>query len=751
MDIKAVLSQMTVAEKAALCCGKNFWHLNGVERLGIPSVMVTDGPCGLRKQADSGDHLGLNESVTAISFPTGSCVASSYDDELMNALGVTLAEECQAEDVAVILGPALNIKRSPLCGRNFEYMSEDPYLSGKLSASYIRGVQSKNVGVSPKHFAVNNQETRRMSCSSNLDERTFREIYLPGFETVVKESDPWTIMCCYNKINGVYGAANNYLLNDILRKEWGFNGYVVTDWGAIKERVECLKAGTDLEMPGTGPANIERIVKAVEDGSLTMEELDTAAGRIIDITMRYVENRQPDTKFDYERDHEFARNAAAESMVLLKNDGVLPLKKDQKIAFIGKYAEAPRFQGGGSSHVNSYKVTGAVEAAKGLDVTYAQGYITEKDETQPELLAEAVETAKNAEAAVIFIGLPDVLESEGFDRKNLDLPACQIEVINEVAKVQKNIAVVVHCGGNIVMPWLDKAGAVLYAYLGGEAVGAAVCDLIFGDKNPSGKLAETFPLKLEDNPSYLNFPGEGNNVNYAEGIFVGYRYYDKKKMEVLFPFGYGLSYTTFEYSDLKVSADEINDTDTLTVTATVENTGNVFGKEAVQLYVRNAECETARPVRELKGYAKVALKPGEKKEVTFTLDKRSFAYYNVEAKDWVVPTGLYGIEIGKSSRDIVLTADVKVNSTTVIKHVYTLDSLMGQLMADPKGVAFLSQMAGDSPFASLIGGAAASGEAPEMLGMDVMAMIRDMPLRTLFSFAGLGEEQMQGVIMMLNS
>ncbi len=751
MDIKNILSQMTVEEKAALCCGKDFWHLNGVERFGVPSVMVTDGPCGLRKQSDSADHLGLNASVTAISFPTGSCVASSYDDELMNKLGVTLAEECQAEDVAVILGPALNIKRSPLCGRNFEYMSEDPYLSGKLSASYIRGVQSKNVGTSPKHFAANNQETRRMSISSNVDERTLREIYLPGFETVVKESDPWTIMCCYNKINGIYGANHKYLLTDILRDEWGFNGYVMTDWGAIKDRVEGLKAGTDLEMPSTGPANIERIVKAVEDGKLTMEELDKAAGRILDVTMRYVENRQPDTKFDYEADHEFARNAAAESMVLLKNNNVLPLKKDQKVAFIGKYAEAPRFQGGGSSHVNSYKVTGAVEAAQGLNVTYAQGYITEKDETQPELLAEAVEAAKNAEAAVIFIGLPDILESEGFDRQNLDLPACQIEVIDEVAKVQKNIAVVVHCGGNIVMPWIDKVGAVLYAYLGGEAVGAATCDLLFGDKNPSGKLAETFPLRLEDNPSYLNFPGSMTDVDYAEGIYVGYRYYDKKKMDVLFPFGFGLSYTNFEYSDIKVSADEINDVDGLTVTATIENVGDVFGKEIVQLYVRNGETDIGRPIRELKGYTKVALNPGEKKEVTFTLDKRSFAYYNVQAKDWVVPTGVYGIEIGKSSREIALSADVKVNSTAVIKHTYTLDSLMGEVLADPKAMQVFAQMAANSPFGSMIGGMASSGEKTEMLGMDVMAMVRDMPLRTIFGFAGLADEQIAGIIMMFNS
>lgn len=751
MDIKTVLSQMTVEEKAALCCGKDFWHLNGIERFGVPSVMVTDGPCGLRKQADAADHLGLNASVTAVSFPTGSCVASSYDDELMNALGVTLAEECQAEDVAVILGPALNIKRSPLCGRNFEYMSEDPYLSGKLSASYIRGVQSKNVGTSPKHFAANNQETRRMSISSNVDERTFREIYLPGFETVVKESDPWTIMCCYNKINGVYGANNKYLLTDILRDEWGFNGYVMTDWGAIKDRVEGLKAGTDLEMPGTGPANVQRIIKAIESGALTMEELDKAAGRILDITMRYVENRQPDTKFDYERDHEFARNAAAESMVLLKNEGVLPLKKDQKIAFIGKYAEAPRFQGGGSSHVNSYKVTGAVEAAKDFNVTYAQGYITEKDETQPELLAEAVETAKNAEAAVIFIGLPDILESEGFDRKNLDLPACQIEVINEVAKVQKNIAVVVHCGGNIVMPWIDKVDAVLYAYLGGEAVGLAECDLLFGDKNPSGKLAETFPLRLEDNPSYLNFPGSMTDVDYAEGIYVGYRYYDKKKMDVLFPFGFGLSYTSFEYSDIKVSANEINDTDSLTVTAKIKNTGSVFGKEVVQLYVRNGETDIGRPIRELKGYAKVALNPGEEKEVSFTLDKRSFAYYNVEAKDWVAPTGVYGIEIGKSSREIVLSADVKVNCTTVIKRTYTLDSLMGEVMADPKAMQVFMQMAAASPFGSMVGGMASGEASPEMLGMDVMAMIRDMPLRTLFGFVGLTDEQIGGILMLLNS
>ncbi len=534
MDVKQLVSQMTLEEKAKFCSGADFWHVEGLERLGIPSVMVTDGPCGLRKQAGESDHLGLNASVKAISYPTGSCVACSFDRELLKESGEYLGDECQAEDVAVLLGPAVNIKRSPLCGRNFEYFSEDPYLAGELSAAYINGVQSKNVGTSLKHFAANSQEHRRMTSSSEVDERTLREIYLPAFEKSIKQAKPWTVMCSYNKLNGVFASENHRLLTEILRDEWGFDGAVMSDWGAVNDRVKGVPAGMDLEMPGPGNGNTEKLIAAVKAGEMKESDLDTAVERILDFVFKYTENRKPDTKFDYEGHHEKARQMAAESMVLLKNDGILPLKKDEKAAFIGKFANEPRFQGGGSSHVNSYKVSGSVEAAKEYGVIYAQGYDTKSQEPDEGLIAEAVKTAKEAGAAVVFIGITDAMESEGFDRADMKIPACQQKLLEEVIKVQPNTIVVVECGSAIEMPWIDDVRGVLYAYLGGEAVGPAVVDLLYGEKNPCGKLAETFPLRLEDNPSYLYYLGEGDRTEYREGIFVGYRYYDKKDLPVLF-------------------------------------------------------------------------------------------------------------------------------------------------------------------------------------------------------------------------
>lgn len=745
MDVKSIIAKLSLEQKAKMCSGSSFWTLEPVEEAGIPAVTVTDGPCGLRKQLDVGDHLGLNASIKAVSYPTGSCVASSFDRELLRSLGETLGDECQAEDVAVILGPAANIKRSPLCGRNFEYFSEDPYITGELSASYINGVQSKNVGVSLKHFCANNQETRRLTSSSNMDERTLREIYLAGFEKAVKQSKPWTVMNSYNRLNGTYVGEDHRILTDILRDEWGFDGYVVSDWGAVNDRVAGIKAGSDLEMPGGGSINDNKILEAVKCGELKEEILDTALERILTVTAKYLENRDTEAKWDFEADHEFARKAAGESMVLLKNDGILPLDKNKKIAFIGKYAAQPRFQGGGSSHVNSYKVTGAVEAAKDCNISYAQGFITEKDEVDDTLLAEAVEAAKNSDVAVLFVGLPDQLESEGFDRKNLDIPQCQVQLIDEVSKVQKNTVVIVHCGGSIVMPWLDKVGAVIYAYLGGEAVGLAECDILFGDVNPSGKLAETFLNKIEDSSAYLFYLGEKDNTDYREGIFVGYRYYDKKKTDVLFPFGYGISYTSFDYSDIKVSSSEINDTDSLTVTAKITNTGKVFGKEVVQLYVRNAAGSAIRPIRELKGFTKVALKPGETKEVCFKLDKRSFAYYNIETSDWLVETGVYGIEIGKSSREICLEASVKVIGTAAINTKFSLNSTIGDVMSTPKGQAIFAQLLEQTPFGAM--------EGQDILGMgNLMDQVVDMPLRSLINFsADVPPEMIDGILSALNN
>ena len=731
MDLKKLISEMTLEEKASLCSGSDFWHTRGMERLGIPAVMVTDGPCGLRKQAGDTDHLGLNASVKAISYPTGSCIASSFDRALIRESGEYLGEECQAEDVAVLLGPAVNIKRSPLCGRNFEYFSEDPYVAGEMAVAYIKGVQSKHVGTSIKHFAANSQEHRRLTSDSVVDERTLRELYLPAFEKAAKEAQPWTFMCSYNKLNGTYASENHRLLTEILRDEWGFEGAVMSDWGAVNERPRGVAAGLDLEMPGPGTTNTRKIIEAVKNGTLAEKDVDTAAERILKFVYQYLENRDPSVKFQYERDHEKARQMAAESMVLLKNEGnILPLSKEKKGAFLGKFAELPRFQGGGSSHVNSYQVVGALEAAQGLSVTYAQGYPTDTQKPDDALIAEAVTAAREADCAVLFIGITDSMESEGFDRKDLKIPACQEKLVEEVVKVQKNTVVVVHCGAPIEMPWINDVKAVLYAYLGGEAVGSATVDILFGDVNPSGKLAETFPIRLEDNPSYLYYFGEGDRTEYREGIFVGYRYYDKKNLPVLFPFGHGLSYTEFAYSDLTFDKTSLKDTDTLQVSVKVKNVGKRAGKEIVQLYVQDNESSVIRPVKELKGFEKVELAPGEEKTVSFTLEKRSFAFYDTELADWRVETGEFTIHIGKSSRDIQLSGTVTVESTARIKKVFTINSTMGDIMADPKGAQVMGQMMQ----AMMPGGGPDAGDLFDDEGMK--AMMNSMPLRGVMMFAG---------------
>ncbi len=652
--IKKLVAQMTLEEKAAMCSGADFWHTEAVARLGIPASMVSDGPHGLRKQDQEGDHLGVNDSIKAVCFPAGCGTAASFNRELLTQMGEVLGNECQAEGVSVILGPAVNIKRSPLCGRNFEYYSEDPLVASEMAGALIKGVQSKNVGTSIKHFLANNQETRRMSGDSRVDERTLNEIYLAAFEGAVKKQKPWTVMCSYNKINGVYAAENRKYLTDTLREQWGFDGYVMSDWGAVNNRVEDLKAGLDLEMPSSLGANDKLIVGAVQSGNLKECVVNAAVERILNIVFRYEENRDKNAVWDKDKDHEMARKVAEETIVLLKNESVLPLNEKDDIAFIGKYAKQPRYQGGGSSHINSHKITSAMDAAEGMsNIVYAQGYRDDVDETDTKLLEEAVEAAKKAKAAVIFAGLPDAFESEGFDRQHMRMPNCQNELIEKVAAVQPNTVVVLHNGSPVEMPWADRVKGIVEAYLGGQAVGGAVCDILFGKVNPSAKLPETFPIRLEDNPSYLSYFGEGDMVEYREGIFVGYRYYDKKKMDVLFPFGYGLSYTTFEYANLTVDKENMKDTDTLTVKVDVTNTGSMTGKEVVQLYVADKESTVIRPVKELRDFAKVELAPGETKTVTFTLDKRAFAYYSVRIHDWHVETGEFDILIGKSSRDIV--------------------------------------------------------------------------------------------------
>ena len=756
MDIKALISQMTLEEKAGLCSGDDFWHTKAVERLGIPRSMVSDGPHGLRKQDEAADHLGINDSIKAVCFPTACATAASFDPDMIREMGEAIGDSCQHEKLSVVLGPAVNIKRSPLCGRNFEYFSEDPYLAGRMATAIIQGIQSRNVGTSIKHFALNSQEHRRMSSSSDADERTIREIYFPAFEMAVKEAKPWTVMCSYNKINGVYASENPWLLTDVLRKEWGFEGYAVSDWGAVSDRVTGIAAGLDLEMPASGGVNDKKIVEAVKAGKLDEKLVDRACERILNIVYRYLENAKPETPWDKEAQHAQAADIAAECMVLLKNEGgILPLNREEGIAFIGEFAKKPRFQGGGSSHINCCKTVGALEAAKDLKVTYAPGYSVARDEATAEMIAEAVAAAKKARVAVVFAGLPDSYESEGYDRSHMRMPACQNKLIEAVAEANPNTVVVLHNGAPVEMPWIGRVKGVLEAYLAGQAVGEAAVRILFGDANPCGKLPETFPLKLEDNPSYLYYGGEGDVTEYREGVFVGYRYYDKKKMDVLFPFGFGLSYTTFEYSGLKLSAEKIKDTETLTVTLTVKNTGSRAGKAVAQLYVGDAESTPLRPVRELKGFAKVALKPDESREVSFTLDKRAFAYWNRQIHDWHVETGVFTIEAGDSSRSLPLKAEVTVESTVELPRHYTPDSIFMDVMADPKAAPVMREFMEKTQ--DLFGHEETEQDgkeaAREAISEDMtLAMMRYMPLRGAMSFGGGADssEQMEELLKKLN-
>lgn len=751
MDIEKIMNELTLEEKAGLCSGLDFWHFKGVERLEIPSLMVCDGPHGLRKQEGEADMLGMNESIKAVCFPTASALAASFDTELLNRVGQLLGDECRAEQVSVLLGPGVNMKRSPLCGRNFEYFSEDPLLSSGLATAFIKGVQSRHVGVSMKHFCANNQEYDRMGSDSEVDERALHEIYLASFEDAVKNAHPATIMCSYNKINGVYAAENRDLLTGVLRDRWGYEGCVITDWGAGKNRVLGLKAGLDIEMPGGNPIPDRKIIEAVRSGELEERVLDQTVERVLRLIAFCTEKQEETNRFDRDRDHEIAGQIAAECAVLLKNeDGVLPVSEEKKIAFLGSFAENPRYQGSGSSHINSWKVTSARKAAAGNpNVTYAKGY-EETDCENDALLAEAVACAKAAQAAVIFAGLPGSMESEGMDRAHMKMPKNQLLLIEEVAKVQPNTVVMLHNGSPVEMPWLDRVKGVLEMYLGGENVGQAAYDLLFGKRNPCGKLAETFPRKLSDNPSYLNFPGNNHVAAYREGIYIGYRYYDKKEMDVLFPFGHGLSYTEFSYENLRLDKTQMDENEVLTVTAEICNTGTRKGKEAVQLYVSDLQSTIDRPVRELKGFCKVELTPGERKEVSFTLDKRSFAYYNITLHDWHVETGDFTIALGSSSRDIRLSETVKVISLTEVPVTYTRYATLGEILRTRRGQMVLkpvmdamSAAGGDDT----TGSNTAMGEGTEEM---MNAMMLSMPIDTLLKFGAISEEQLSQMLTALN-
>lgn len=669
MNHADLIKQMTLEEKASFCSGLDYWHTVGIDRLGIPVVMWTDGPHGIRKRAEKMDKEQATslKGVPAICFPTAVTTACSWDPDLIYEMGVLLGEECLKEKVSVLLGPGTNIKRSPLCGRNFEYFSEDPYLAGEISAAFVNGVQSKGIGTSLKHYAANSQETRRMTCDSVVDERALREIYLTSFEKTVKQAQPWTIMCAYNRLNGTYCAENKWLLTDVLRDEWGYKGMIVTDWGAENDRVAGLLAGQELEMPTSNGEGNKQIVEAVKDGRIPEEFLDKMVDNILTVIMRSKEVLG-DYTYDKKAHHKKAREIAGQCMVLLKNeDSVLPLKKSANVAVIGEMAKKPRYQGAGSSIVNASIIDCAYDEiiAKGVNVTYAPGYSTAKKNkiSDEQFIQEAVEAAKGKDAAILFIGLTEEFESEGFDRIHIGIPPLHNKLVEAVSAVNENVVIALSGGAVVEMPWADKVKGILNCYLGGEASGSAAADILFGDVNPSGKLAETYPLSLSDNPSYNYYPGHTATVEYRESVFVGYRYYDTAHKNVRFPFGYGLSYTNFEYSDLKLSADSIKDTDTLTVSFKVKNTGDVDGAEIAQVYVTDNESTIYRPEQELRGFKKVFLKAGEEKEITVELGKRAFAYYNVNIHDWHVESGKFTVKIGASSRDIKLTAEVNVEST----------------------------------------------------------------------------------------
>jgi beta-glucosidase len=758
-QIKALVKKMTLKEKCSLLSGADFWHTKPVDRLGIPQIMVSDGPHGLRKQDVSDGKAGINDSIKAVCFPAACASACSFDRDVLNTLGQTLGDECQAQDVAVLLGPAVNIKRSPLCGRNFEYISEDPYLAGELAANIINGVQSKHVGTSIKHFALNNQEFRRLTNSSNADMRTIREIYLPAFEAAVKQSQPATIMHSYNLINGNYAGESKWLLTDILRGEWGFKGVVMSDWGAVNDRCKGLESGTDLEMPSSNGINDAEVEAAIKSKKLDKKYLDESCCRLLRLVFDFVDNRE-EGSFDTDSHHAVARRIEEESIVLLKNDGILPLpsrsqtgaaklfsaKKD-KIAVIGEFAQTPRYQGGGSSHINTDHVTSALDAftSTGVKVVYSKGFEAEpnKDETiakitADRLAAEAIAVAKKCGTVVIFAGLPDSYESEGYDRRHINLPSFQNNLIEKIAAVNKNVIVVLHNGSPVTMPWLSKVRAVVEAYLGGEAVGEAVVNVLTGKVNPSGKLAETFPLRVEDTPAYPYFASDKKNTNYHEGIFVGYRYYDLKAMPVLFPFGYGLSYTTFKYSNLSLSKKTIKDNDTLTVKVTVTNTGLVDGKEIVQLYVSDNTQSGVRPPKELKGFAKVFVKAGGSAEATFTLDKRSFAWFNTELNDWYAATGDYDIMIGTSSRDIVLVDTVHFTTNVKVPFIIDENTTVGDLMADKRTAKVVKDILSKMPSLLMSGG----DSSHEAISEEMIAQMFDQqPIRGLKIFSNLNQSQ----------
>jgi beta-glucosidase len=728
LDVEHLLTELTLEEKAALTSGSSFWYTAPVERLGIPKIMVSDGPHGLRAQPGEGDHLGLGGSLPATCFPTASAVASSWNPELLRRIGEALAQEARACNLSVILGPGINMKRSPLCGRNFEYFSEDPFLTGELAVGHVHGIQSRGIGTSVKHYAANNQETDRLRVDAQVDERTLREIYLPHFERVVKAEQPWTVMCSYNKVNGQSASENTWLLTTVLREEWGFEGLVVSDWGAVYHRVPALLAGLDLEMPPALGRSPEAVVAAIQAGDLPPEVLDARVRTVLELVAKGMAVLDLDETFDADAHHALAREAAAESVVLLKNDGLLPLSSAASIAVVGEFARTPRFQGAGSSQVNPTRVDALLDelAAVYGEVPFAAGYGVGETGDDESLIAEAERVAGSVDTVVMVIGLPGADESEGFDRTHMNLPANQLAALKAVAAVNPNVVVVLVNGSTVVLGDVTPhAKALVEAWLGGQAAGGAIADVLTGIVNPSGRLAETIPHRLEDNSSYFNFPGDSQVVRYGEGIFIGYRGYDKASQDVAFPFGFGLSYTSFALSDLQVSTrGSVADGDLgATVTVTVTNTGASDGAEVVQVYVQDVESSVARPVRELKGFAKVVLPAGASETVSVELDQRAFSFWSTQLGRWAVEAGDFVIGVGPSSRDLPLAETVSVEAPRLAGPL-DRDSTLQEWMADPTGRRLIEREV-------------ASGQPAAVLEDELISVIGNMPMSTLANFGGM--------------
>ena len=763
-EAEALVAQMTLEEKASLTSGRDFWSTQPIERLGIRSIFMTDGPHGLRKATSS----NFADSVPATCFPTASALASTWNVDLVREVGAALGTECQANGVQILLGPGVNMKRSPLGGRNFEYFSEDPLLAGRLAAAFIQGVQSQGVGTSLKHFAANNQEFERMSNDSIVDERTLRELYLTAFETAVREAQPWTVMCAYNKVNGTYASENTTLLHEILKREWGFEGIVVSDWGAVNDRIAGIRAGLHLEMPTSLGSSNRAIVAAVRAGDLEEARLDEVVTELLATLLRAQAEAMPATTFDTDDHHVLARRAADEAIVLLKNEGALPLDlaKTKRVAVIGAFAQSPRYQGAGSSRVRPTKLESALAALQALigsdvQLEYAAGYAADgsSDDTS---IAEAKRIAAAADVAVVFAGLPGSFESEGFDRSNIDLPDGHNRLIDAIAAAQPRTVVVLMNGSAVAMPWAGKVAAIVEAWLGGQACGSAIADVLTGRTNPSGKLSETFPHRLEDTPASLDFPGLRGEARYGEGVFVGYRYYDARKVEPLFPFGHGLSYTVFSYTAITVDATTINDVEGARVRVRVRNTGERAGQEVIQLYVRERAPRVRRPERELRAFAKVSLEPGEETEVTFALGRRDFAFWDASVHDWAVRSGKFDVFVGGSSRDLPLRLTLHVRASPVALPPLTRESLIKEFADRPWTEAVYAEIIEKAQRSFGIGGPETEpgfsregdGAPDAEINMHemVQALVREMPAWKIVHMSGgaISNEEFQGFLQRAN-